>query len=695
MCGTQEPVAGCRGARGQAAYQHVSSPPLQACYELQQMRLHALERGTLYDLDDLAARHAARHEETRALLEGFSETIVHQAQDACVAAMQLMEDQVMGIKRGAAGQGAHTVPGPGMKAVPAPVPAPVPVPAPAPVANGVTGGDGEGSGGAEGLPSAAAGEADDRSAAGAAADGGGEALGVAGGSTAEDGQGQEQGQEQGEEQLAAQAGAVQVQLLQGPDAAAGDGDGAQSTATGFTAAAASSPGRKGSGGAGAGYARSVAPSFFSPDMVGGDFSYALSAARRSYKRRIHAFVRLLDYMVCGALHELVVESTLDLVDALTPAPVEAKPAAGGRVQAEPAAAAADDTGDLHESVSKAPNEAGEEAVQVEEEQEVAMSWGVDGGNVLKISVCLQAAAGSPTSPSRPGMQAARRAGLSFSSRRSMLASRTTSRTALTAVPEALLAQEDGLEGAGGEQQQALQYGVVLSPPPLEYLSTFSRIQTTWVQQVQSVARLLPHPKLQVGVSGYRNFRWPHAYVQPTTSSSCTRCYLRSLHAMDACCTADRNHTPARSKKLFALCAASAQPPYHIRMAYPRVYPTSSRTTWSGPWTRPPAWTWRASTSCCWARATWTPPTRCWCGCGAPWPRRRSTRGASRTSSECFAVYRALPGRCMEGGQARKRCCVLHKAPWGANIRRPASRQRSAHVQAPEPLVWLSEPRPVP
>jgi len=36
------------------------------------------------------------------------------------------------------------------------------------------------------------------------------------------------------------------------------------------------------------------------------FSYAINAARRSEKRRVHNFVRLLDYMICNALHVLLV-----------------------------------------------------------------------------------------------------------------------------------------------------------------------------------------------------------------------------------------------------------------------------------------------------------------------------------------------------------------------------------------------------
>lgn len=41
------------------------------------------------------------------------------------------------------------------------------------------------------------------------------------------------------------------------------------------------------------------------------FSYAINAARRSEKRRVHSFVRLLDYLVCNALHTLLVGGRAD------------------------------------------------------------------------------------------------------------------------------------------------------------------------------------------------------------------------------------------------------------------------------------------------------------------------------------------------------------------------------------------------
>jgi hypothetical protein len=50
-----------------------------------------------------------------------------------------------------------------------------------------------------------------------------------------------------------------------------------------------------------------------------EFSYAINAARRAEKRRIHAFVRLLDYIVCSALHALLVGSVHDMLSAFTPA----------------------------------------------------------------------------------------------------------------------------------------------------------------------------------------------------------------------------------------------------------------------------------------------------------------------------------------------------------------------------------------
>eukprot|EP00198_Chlamydomonas_reinhardtii_P006936 XP_001696272.1 dynein heavy chain 3 [Chlamydomonas reinhardtii] len=76
-----------------------------ACHGLQQLRLHAVERGQLYGLPQLVSLHAARHQDTKAALEQFEHDIVAQAQEACVAAMQRMEDQLLGVKANAAASG--------------------------------------------------------------------------------------------------------------------------------------------------------------------------------------------------------------------------------------------------------------------------------------------------------------------------------------------------------------------------------------------------------------------------------------------------------------------------------------------------------------------------------------------------------------------------------------------------------------
>ncbi|GAX73618.1 hypothetical protein CEUSTIGMA_g1069.t1 [Chlamydomonas eustigma] len=51
-----------------------------------------------------------------------------------------------------------------------------------------------------------------------------------------------------------------------------------------------------------------------------EFSYAMSAARRTEKRRVRNFVRVLDYMICNTLHMLLESSIHDIMSALTPAP---------------------------------------------------------------------------------------------------------------------------------------------------------------------------------------------------------------------------------------------------------------------------------------------------------------------------------------------------------------------------------------
>ncbi|KAG1666392.1 hypothetical protein FOA52_006501 [Chlamydomonas sp. UWO 241] len=68
-----------------------------------------------------------------------------------------------------------------------------------------------------------------------------------------------------------------------------------------------------------------------------EFSFAISAARRAEKRRVHAFVRLLDYMVCDVLHQLLNSSVSDVLSALAPSP-RAMPPAGRAPDAGPAQA---------------------------------------------------------------------------------------------------------------------------------------------------------------------------------------------------------------------------------------------------------------------------------------------------------------------------------------------------------------------
>lgn len=71
-----------------------------------------------------------------------------------------------------------------------------------------------------------------------------------------------------------------------------------------------------------------------------EFSYAINAARRAEKRRIHAFVRLLDYIVCTALHVLLVASVNDMLSAFTPTAPPSSHGLAASVEAVSAGAAA-------------------------------------------------------------------------------------------------------------------------------------------------------------------------------------------------------------------------------------------------------------------------------------------------------------------------------------------------------------------
>ncbi|GLC55095.1 hypothetical protein PLESTB_000943200 [Pleodorina starrii] len=252
-----------------------------SCHELRQLRLHAAERGRLYSLPELVSLHTARKEETRTSLERFEQDVLTQAQEACSAAMHLMEMQLMGGK----------------------------IAKFAPIA-----------------------------AAAAAADGGG-----------------------------------------------GDGDfgaaGPWMPPT-DTDAVSNITGHAGGGGGGGTSLLS-----YTTDAAGGEFGYALNAARRSYKRRIHAFVRLMDYMICDALHELLMDSTSDLLAALSPRPPPPPP--------PPALPAPDGSDGGGGAAADADRDAAAAAAAMDlafcglDELMQPAEWGVGDGQFLQLEVHLR------------------------------------------------------------------------------------------------------------------------------------------------------------------------------------------------------------------------------------------------------------------------------------------------------------------
>ncbi|EFJ52773.1 dynein heavy chain 3 [Volvox carteri f. nagariensis] len=154
-------------------------------------------------------------------------------------------------------------------------------------------------------------------------------------------------------------------------------------------------------GSGGGYAPSVLSytvdtSAGSSGGGGGEFGYALSAARRSYKRRIHAF------QGDGAAE------------------------GGGAATADPDRDLALDLVSFDDLM--APKE-----------------WGIDGGQFLQLEIHLRSAAGSA-----------------------------------------------GTGGGGGGGAAA----AISSMSAAEFYQSFGRIQASWISQIQAVARLLTHPKLQ-------------------------------------------------------------------------------------------------------------------------------------------------------------------------------------------------------
>jgi hypothetical protein len=57
-------------------------------------------------------------------------------------------------------------------------------------------------------------------------------------------------------------------------------------------------------------------------MLQGDSSYALQAAKRSEKRRLLNFIKLLDFMVADGLHNVLMTDTNNILQALLQPPAE-------------------------------------------------------------------------------------------------------------------------------------------------------------------------------------------------------------------------------------------------------------------------------------------------------------------------------------------------------------------------------------
>ena len=71
---------------------------------------------------------------------------------------------------------------------------------------------------------------------------------------------------------------------------------------------------------------------------GNQFSYAITAARRSEQRRLLNYIRLADYMVCDTLHVLLVDSVSDILGVVRHLPLEAVPLPQVPAAHEPASA---------------------------------------------------------------------------------------------------------------------------------------------------------------------------------------------------------------------------------------------------------------------------------------------------------------------------------------------------------------------
>lgn len=135
-------------------------------------------------------------------------------------------------------------------------------------------------------------------------------------------------------------------------------------------------------------------------------------------------------------------------------------------------------------------------------------WGVDGGQFLQLAVQLQAV--SPPQPSARGSGAVSRvrtmrnpdggaegAGVSAhnsSSQVFITQSKSLARGLLAAGSSGSVA--GSMNGTPGNLP-ALSHELVLVPPPGEFVAALEKIHSTWAGQIQSVARLLTHPNLQV------------------------------------------------------------------------------------------------------------------------------------------------------------------------------------------------------
>ncbi len=207
--------------------------------------------------------------------------------------------------------------------------------------------------------------------------------------------------------------------------------------------------------------------------------------------------------MCGSLHELLVASLDDLTAALSPPPPPPQPpvfltSLPPPPPPPPGAAAA---AELEPDAAPAP------LLSAPGQAEAAdgvlfltpLPWGVDGGQFLSLEVQL----GVPP-PVRPPPQPSRAptsTGL-LTAAPSRAPSRAgtahgRARGAAASAPSAL-ALGGGLEGDDDEGDARV---LLLVPEPGAFAAAFESMLAGWVASVQSVARLLTHPYLQVTSGG--------------------------------------------------------------------------------------------------------------------------------------------------------------------------------------------------